>query len=172
MPQSKVLIIKKETALTLFYFLIISGLAILAPIISFHQQAITGPLVNALLFISAIVLGTKLSILVALLPSLVALSVGLLPSVLAPMVPFIMFSNVLLIFTFDSLKQKSYWLAVILSALLKFIFLYSTSFLVTRLIIKKVLAQRISLMMSWPQLLTALAGGVLGYLFLKAIKRI
>lgn len=108
---------------------------------------------------------------VGLIPSVIALSTGLLPSVLAPMIPFIMVSNSLLVSVFKSLHNKNYWLAVITSGLLKFTFLFFFSQIITGLILKKEIAEQVALMLSWPQLLTALLGGLLALSFLKIYKK-
>ncbi|TSD05139.1 MAG: [Fe] hydrogenase subunit HymD [Parcubacteria group bacterium Athens0714_12] len=110
------------------------------------------------------------AILIGLIPSLIALSTGLLPPVLAPMIPFIMAGNTILILTFSYLKEKNFWLGVISASFLKFIFLFSASSIVINLLLKKEIAAKVALMMSWPQLLTALSGGLLAYLFLKFFK--
>jgi len=38
--------------------------------------------------------------------------------------------------------------------------------------LKKEVAVKVATMMSWPQLLTALVGGLLAYLFLKSIRKV
>ena len=134
-------------------------------------REIRGPIVNATLFIAAATLGPQRAILIGLIPSMIALSAGLLPAVLAPMIPFIMLSNAILIMTFSALKKKNYWLNVAIGSTLKFIFLFATSSIVINLLIKKEIAQQVALIMSWPQLLTALAGGVIAYPIIKLIKR-
>lgn len=161
----KEIAIEKEGSL--INFLAILGVAIIVPM--FHNQLATGPIINAILFISAVVLGLERTLFICLVPSVIAMSVGLLPPVLAPMVPFIMISNVLMVFVFYYVKKSNYWLAIVLASFIKFLFLYLTSFTVVNLVIKKELAASIITMMSWPQLLTALAGGVLAYFFLKFI---
>ena len=170
MEQSKILSLEKSTILVLVKLLALLGVIIIAPF--FFNQAITGSVVNAILFISVVIIGARRAVLLAVIPSLIALSVSSLPWVLFPMVPFIMAGNIILIYVFDYARKNNYWLAVILASALKFVFLYSASFLVVNLIIKKQLAGTVSLMMSWPQLLTALAGGVIAYLFLKSIRKI
>ncbi len=152
----------------LFRFLILSGLAVLFPA-WFHNQWITGPLINAILFLSVYLIGSRNALLICLLPSVIALYFGLLPSPLAPLVPFIMFANVLLVITFDWLKNN-YWVAVVVSALIKFLFLYLTSSAVINLILKKSLSLKISQMLSWPQLVTALLGGIIVGGLLKVYK--
>ncbi len=139
--------------------LIIIG--VLAPLIK--QQMIAGPIVNACLFIGAALLGSGNAVLIGLMPSLIALSIGLLPAVLAPMIPFIMTGNAILILVFSRLKEKNYWLAVFLASIAKFAFLFGASFIVSNLIIKKEIAVKAASMMSWPQLATALLGAVIAY---------
>jgi hypothetical protein len=156
----------KIASLTQFAALI--GIATVVPL--FHQQMITGPIVNATLFVAAIILGTQMGIFVGLIPSIIALSVGTLPAPLAPMVPYIMLSNALLILAFNAFREKNYWLAVGVASLLKFAFLFATSSIVIGLLMKKELAESVALMLSWPQLLTALLGGVLAAAFLHMYK--
>jgi len=165
MNNVKVLAINREKIVKLGIFASLLSIALVVPLS--HRQNVTGPVVNATLFITTSILGTQAGILVGLIPSVVALSAGLLPPVLAPMVPFIMIGNTILILSFDALKNKNYWISVATSSFLKFIFLYATSSVVVNLLLKKDIAQQVVIMMSWPQLVTAIAGGVLAYLFLK-----
>jgi len=166
--SEKAAAIEKTSALINFAAAL--GIAVIVPL--FHNQLATGPIINALFFIAVIVLGAEKALFISLIPSVIALSAGLLPIIFAPMIPFIMIGNAILILTFNSLKDKNYWIGVVLSSFLKFIFIYSSSFIVINLIVKKELASNISSMMSWPQLLTALMGGVLAYFFLKIIKKV
>jgi len=170
MYQAKTILVKKEIALILVQFIALIGLATLAPLLV-QQQAITGTLVNAVLFVAVILLGPQTAVLVGLVPSLIALSVGLLPAVLAPLVPFIMVANTVLVLVFSYLRKRNYWLAIVLASLFKFVFLFGASSLTINLLLKKEIAEKVALMMSWPQLLTALAGGLIACLFLKSIKK-
>lgn len=170
MIQAKILTIKKEMVYSLAQFGILLSVVILAPL--FFQQAITGVIVNAALFVSVIILGARNAILIAIVPSLIALSVGLLPIALAPMIPFIMAGNIILILCFGLLREKNYWLGVVMASSLKFLFLFSVSYVVMNLFIQQgVVAKATATMMGLPQLLTALAGGVIAYLFLKSYKK-
>jgi len=165
MSKTKILVLKKENVFALSRFISLLAVATVAPL--FHCQPVTGPIVNAILFVSAVLLNQSQAILIGLIPSVVALSTGLLPPVLAPMVPFIMLGNTILIITFSYLRNKNYWLGVVTSSLLKFLFLYAASSIVINLLLKKAVATKVAVMMSWPQLITALVGGVIAYLFLK-----
>jgi len=169
MNKIKTLALNKEKITILTGFLVLTGVATLAPFLG--NQVITGPIVNAVLFISSALLGVWFSLLVALIPSAVALSVGLLPVVLFPMVPFIIMGNALLVVSFILLKKKGFWLSMISASILKYLFLFASSSVVINLFIKKELGFRIGLMMGLNQLFTALAGGVIAFLFLKSIKK-
>jgi len=135
-------------------------------------QLVSGPLVNAMLFIVCVILGRRSAVMIALAPSPIALLFGVLPLVLAPMIPFIMLGNIIMIYGFDYLRKKNYWYGVGLGAFLKFIFLFITSQMMIKYFLTGSIPAKIAVMMSWPQLLTALLGGVIAYGFLKAIKKI
>lgn len=170
MISVKTLAIKKDSTLPVVYFMILTAAATIAPLLG-HNQALTGPIVNAALFMAVIFLGPQSAILAGLIPSVVALSVGLLPAILAPMIPFIMISNAILISTFALFYRRNFWLGIVTASFLKFVFLIATSNLAASLIMKQEIAQKVLAMMSWPQLLTALAGGLLAYIILKGLKR-
>lgn len=163
MSNENILILDKNKIISTAWFIGLVGIAAIVPL--FHQQMITGPIVNTTLFAATIFLGTRMGIFVGLIPSIIALSVGMLPAPLAPMVPYIMLGNAILILTFGFLKDKNYWLAVIIASFLKFIFLYLTSSVVIGLLMKKELADSVTIMMSYPQFFTALGGGVLFWIF-------
>jgi len=135
------------------------AVAVLAPY--FGNQLITGSLVNALLFISASILGLEYAFLLCLIPSLISIYTGFLPLALAPMIPALMTGNALLILVFVKLKNRGFWFGAILSAFIKFIFIYFAGI---------ILLKNISLMISWPQLATAIAGAGIAFLILKIIK--
>jgi hypothetical protein len=162
--MTQVKAIRKDILIRLAQLSVLTAVVTLAPLVK--QQSITGPIVNAVLFASVVLLGIRKSWIVAVIPSLIALIVGLLPAVMAPMIPFIILGNLFLMIAFDFLK-RNYFLAVMVSSLLKFIFLYATSSMVIRLFMEGPVASKIAAAMSWPQLFTALAGGLIAYVFLK-----
>ena len=112
---------KNDLAKRLALFSVLVGIAVLVPAF-IHIQAITGPIVNATLFLAAVLLAPEIAILVGLLPSLIALSSGLLPAPLTPMIPFIMVGNTILILVFHHSRKRNFWLGIGLSSLLKFLF--------------------------------------------------
>jgi len=169
MEKIKTLVLNKKMVISLISFLFLTSLVTIAPL--FHFQPITGLIVNAIFFITVSLLGIKYALLIGLIPSLIALLTGLLPVILVPMIPFIMLSNIILIITFFCLRNKNYWLGIIVASVLKFIFLFTTSSIVINLFLKKEIATKVAEMMSWPQLLTALGGGVIAYIFLNSLKK-
>ncbi len=149
-------------------FFIIAGLLVFAPLLK--NQMITGPLVNFLLFISPIFLGRGIALSFCIFPSIISLASGLLPAVLAPVIPFIILSNAILVLTFDFLRKKNLFLALFASSLFKFLFLFSTSSWVLNFF-KEPVSKQVAMMMGYPQFFTALAGGLLAIGFLKIIKK-
>ena len=160
----------KSNASILIYSTLLSSSIFLPSVI--HQQGITGPIINAILILTTVWFGSSQAMMVGVLPSLVALSRGLLPLPLAPVVPFIMVANCFLVLTFDQLKSKSFFLAVVGAASVKFFFLYLVSqVLLANLLPGKFLTPA-SQMMSWPQLVTALTGGLIAWLVLKKMPKL
>lgn len=130
-----------------------------------HNQWITGTIVNALLFLAVWRVGIVNAALIAVFPSSIALLRGLLPAPMAIMVPYIIISNLAMIFVFFALKK--YPLAgIISSSIAKFLFLFT----ITSFFIK--LATPLLIMMQWPQLVTALAGGLIAVGTIKVSKKI
>lgn len=139
------------------------------------QQMITGPIVNAGLFAAVILLDWRAGVLIGFLPSLFAVGFGFHPPIIFPLIPFIITSNIILVLVFSFLRKINYWLGIISASLFKFLFLSITSSFIISLFIKGPMGAKIAYMMSWPQLFTAICGGILAYLFLavemKAAKR-
>ncbi len=137
-----------------------------------HSQWITGPIVNATLFTATYLLGPVAGILIALIPSLVALTSGLLPLPLAPMVPFIMVGNVLLVVIFHYFRAKHFAVKVILSSVVKFVFLWQVTAQIMPHMLAEPVVKNLSIMMTWPQLYTALIGGLIAFSLLKTLKKL
>jgi hypothetical protein len=158
-------------------FLGLAGVATLLPFF-IHLQWITGPIINAIFILTLFLVGIRSALVVCLIPSSIALAGGLLPAILAPVVPFIMIGNVILVLGVDWLYNHfknevwGYWLGVIIGAGLKFIFLFASVNFIAKLLIKQELAVKVAQMMSWPQLATAMTGGMIAWVVLKWLKRI
>lgn len=156
-------VITKEIALLVGLFF----LNFLSPLIGL--QAVSGPVVNATLFLAVFFLGLKNGIWFAFFPSLFALFSGIISPVMIPMIPFIISSNVILIIIFNYFKEN-FWAGVVIASFCKFIFLYLSSSVLGRLIFSSEVALRISSIFGWHQLLTALLGGVIAYIVILFIE--
>ncbi len=141
--------------------------AVIFPALLAHTPAnqwITGTIVNAILFLAVWRLGIMNASFVALLPSSVALVRGLLPAPLAILIPYIIISNLILISVFHALKKRLL-LGVVAASFSKFFFLFAVTFSFVRV------ASPLVQMMHWPQLMTALAGGLLATGLIKIGKK-
>ncbi len=167
MPETKITVLTKEDVLAVIKLMAFILMATIAPMLRF--QSITGPLVNALLFLSVIFIGFPNAIFVAVIPSAISLATGHLPLILAPMIPFIMLGNLILMAVFAKLR-KDYWLAVLMASSLKFLFLFFTSQALFSIIDKNLLLT-VSGTMGWIQFFTAIIGGFIAYLILKFIRK-
>jgi hypothetical protein len=136
----------------------------------FHNQWITGPIINATLLLATVLVGPTEAVLLGLMPSTMAFLGGLLPLPLAPMLPFIMIGNAIMVMTFHTVRPKNFWGAVGLAALLKFAFMHgSVVFLLSRMM-DSGLTAKLAVMMSWPQFFTAIIGGAIIYPIVKSIQ--
>lgn len=163
-------LINKRVLVKAGVFALFLAISMAAPFLK--QQFIAGPIVNAVLFISTVVLGAGAGALIAFLPSMISVFTGLLPLPLLPMVPYIIMGNVILVLIFGSLRKKNFWLGVLSASVLKFIFLFLASSFIVNLFIKESLPPKIIAMMAWPQLITALAGGIIAWAFLEKFKKL
>ncbi len=144
-------------------FTLFLGLSVLLPAI-IHHQLITGSMINALLFISVAYLNRDQAILLAMLPSTVAISRGLLPLAMAPIMPFIMLANTLLVLVFAQLRNRNQIGAILSASVVKAGFLSLVTFLVMPQLVPGNLADKLQANFTWMQLLTALSGGVIYWL--------
>lgn len=151
---------------------------------AFAGQYITGSLVNCVLAVAVLFGGLWSGITVALVSPFCAFLLGIGPAMIQ-IVPCIAVGNLvyaLVLWALAGRKEGAVWLhfaAVLVAAAAKFATLYVA---VVKLVIpmlgealKAPQVQKFTAMFSWPQLVTALIGGVLAMLVLpllrKAIKR-
>ncbi len=128
-------------------------------------QFVTGPLVNMMLILSAFFVGGLGGSLIGGLTPWIAFTRGILPPPLAPLIPFIIVGNIILVLSFYFLQNKNRYLAIITGAILKYAILaVGVRFLVD-------VPPKIAKMMQIPQLLTAVTGGLLALFIIKFIRR-
>ncbi|HNX11322.1 MAG TPA: hypothetical protein PKI61_04235 [bacterium] len=176
MALTSSLALEKVDSRTWVWSLLLAFTAAAAPFF-IHNQWITGPLVNAVLIIVLFLSGWRLAALVAFVPSLMALSGGLLLPIMAPLVPVIILSNLVFISTINYLYYRlkgnePYWPAVVSGALFKFAFLFVVAKAVVKFLNEPRLETLVNAMMSWPQLFSALLGGIIAFFILKWLRRI
>ena len=168
------------------YFSIYFALTLVIQMLGFPQP-ITGPLINMMLFLAVMHLGPGAGVLLGIFTPLVALWRGELPIFLAPMVPFIMIGNALLVLGFYLATTKlRLWrqragrnwrlaragVGIVSGALLKFVFFLLGIGLVMPLMIKDPAIQKVaSTMLSFAQLITATIGGVLALVVLHFLQK-
>jgi hypothetical protein len=169
MIKIKAIALKKEILSQALVFSALMAVAMLAPFLK--NQFATGSIVNCALFVSVVVLGMRGAVLIALLPSIFSLLTGLLPLPLAPMVPFIIMANVLLVVVFNHFKEKKLFSGIMAASFLKFAFLWAASSFVTKTLLKIDVAEPVANMMAWPQLITALVGGIAAFFLLERVQK-
>ena len=156
---------------------------------AFAGQYITGSLVNCVLAVSALTAGLSSGLVIALLSPIFAYLLGIAPQLVV--VPAIMAGNCALVLVLWAVGRGDapMWrkaVAVVLAAVCKFVVLYllvvqvicgvGASFLLGQSIfgapvLLRPMIQALPLTFSWPQLITALIGGVLGILVSKILTR-
>ena len=126
-------------------------------------QPITGPLINTVLYLAALLVGSWGGIIIGVCTPVIAFMRGILPAPLGPMIPFIALGNGVLVVVFSLLKGKNKIFGIIIASLAKYLILFTAvSFIVD-------VPDKIAQIMSLPQLFTALSGGVIAMLAYKAL---
>lgn len=157
-------------------FGLLLALALVIPVFGW-PQAVTGTLVNALLLLTVEYLGAGPAILLGTLTPLGGLLHGVLPLPMAVMIPFIMLGNATLVSLYAALRGRNRFVALGISAVAKFALLYAAVTLLAARPLALMLggaAKTVAMppalvnMMAWPQLVTALAGGLLALAVMRA----
>ena len=159
----------KTVALVSRLNLVIYLAAFLIPFTFTQPQLITGTIVNALIFISCEKLNRKMVWPILVLPSLGAVSRGLLfgPQTffLLYFLPFIWLANYLQSTLFSLIREQKYGVRVVMSALTKYLVLFGVANIYLRL---QVVPRIFTTSMGMIQLMTAIMGGGLAYIWLKS----
>ena len=142
-----------------------------------HVQWITGPIINATLILILFLSGRSSALVASVVPSIMALAGGLLPFALAPLIPFIIISNIIFVLGIDYLydrakKVNSYGRAMVFGAVAKFFFLFFSSQVIMFILNKSALIKVITTLFGITQLYSALLGGLIALVALKWLKRI
>jgi len=145
---------------------------------SFPQinQFLVGPLINAILILATFICGIKWGVLTGLLTPVLAWLVGQLPPPMAPFIPFIIIGNLVYVVAFGVLSKHKYgnYLGLLVGSFIKYLFL---SFSVTKVVyllnidIPKKVLEKLAIMMSTPQLITAIVGGIFALVLISLLSR-
>lgn len=131
-------------------------------------QPVTGPVVNALLFIATALIGPLGAILIGICTPVIAFAFGIMP--FAPAVVIIMLGNATLAITYGMMAKRQI-IAFGAAALAKFIVMSAlVMYIVPSLFGIKVPAKLVAALTT-PQLFTALGGAVIAFIVLKGIER-
>ena len=129
-------------------------------------QYVTGIGINTVLITAVGTCGLPWAAAIGFMTPVLAVLLGVQPPVTVVLVPFIIVANILYAVIFRILKKYNDYLGVFAAALAKFMLLYAAA----NMIINKLPAP-VKLAFSFPQLVTALAGGMLAILIMKILKR-
>ncbi|NPV53766.1 MAG: ECF transporter S component [Firmicutes bacterium] len=132
-------------------------------------QPFTGPAVNAMLLLTCIYVGIAGGVIVGLLTPWIAFLRGILAPPLAPMIPFIMLGNAVLVIVFGLARR--FWgkgvagsaAGIVIGAIVKYLVLSSA----VRFLVE--VPPKIAVAMQTPQLVTALVGGVAALVIERAL---
>lgn len=129
-------------------------------------QLVTGTLVNGMLLISAGYVGMWSGVIIGLLTPVLAFLFGIMK--FPPMIPFIMVGNALYVLVFSGMKNKP--VGMVLGSLVKFLWLSTSVYYMLPLFGVKAPVALVE-MFTFPQLATAVMGGILALLVLSLLKK-
>ncbi len=129
-------------------------------------QLITGTLVNGMLLISAGYVGMWSGVIIGLFTPVLAFLFGIMK--FPPVIPFIMVGNALYVLVFSGMRNKP--VGMVLGSVVKFLWLSASVYYMLPLFGVKAPAVLVE-MFTFPQLATAVMGGVLALLVLGLLKK-
>lgn len=137
-----------------------------------NSNFVVGPLVNACLLVSTALTGVWSGIIIAVVSPLSSLINNHAPvaAALLPFSPFIAVGNAVYVLSYYLLRKKSPLAGIGVGSVLKFAFLYFAIRLFLQIFEFPKFAKVLSLLFGWPQLITALLGGIIALAVIKALK--
>lgn len=129
-------------------------------------QYVTGTGINGVLITAVGACGLPWAAAIGIMTPMLAVLLGVQPPPTIVLVTFIMAGNTVYVVLFRILRKYNVYAGIIAAALMKFILLYTAAN-----IIVEGLPAPIKLAFSFPQLITAIAGGAIGLVVLKAVSR-
>ena len=129
-------------------------------------QYVTGTGINAVLITAVGVCGLPWAAAIGIMTPMLAVLLGVQPPPTIMLVPFIMAGNTVYVVLFRLLRRYNDYIGIIAAALTKYILLYTAA----NIIVDKLPAP-IRLAFSFPQLITAAAGGAIALIVLKIVQK-
>jgi len=140
------------------------------------NQFLVGPVINTILILTTFICGLKWGVLTSLLTPILAWLVGQLAPPMAPFVPFIIIGNLVYVISFGIFSKYKYgnYLGIIIGSIFKYLFLSLSAtkviqFLGINMPIK--IFEKLAIMMSTPQLITALCGGIFAIILITILTK-
>lgn len=171
METTKILPIAVASSVRRQAFALLTVLSFAVPFLLSSSQPVTGTVVNAALFLSAVLLPTRLYLPLLVLPSLATVSRGL---VFGPLTPFLIYflpviwlGNAVLVFSFKKFYLKlGYFPSVVVSAVFKSLLLFLSAQIYFNLHLVPLVFLTT---MGGMQIITAILGGLLSYPLAKKV---
>ena len=137
-----------------------------------NNNFVVGPLVNACLLVSTAFAGVWSGIIIAIVSPFASLINNHAPvaAALLPFAPFVAAANAVYVLSYYFLAKRSPIAAVGVGAVLKFAFLFTGIRLFLQIFSFPKFAKVLTVLFGWPQLLTALLGGIIALAAIKALK--
>lgn len=129
-------------------------------------QYVTGTGINTVLITAVGVCGLPWAAAIGFMTPMLALLLGVQPPATVVLVPFIIAGNIVYVALFKILKKYNEYIGLVAAAFAKFILLYTAA----NIIVNKLPAP-IKLAFSFPQLITAIAGGAIAIAVIKITKK-
>jgi hypothetical protein len=157
-------------ALLMALSLLAQSLRLVLPLPLFVSMFIVGTLLNAILLIAVSVTGLRAALIIAWIAPAVALLQGQLPGL--PFVPLVAAGNTVYILLLNAFKKTNkYFVLTAASAGKAATLFFGAWALLLTLDFPPLIGTSISFIMSWPQFITALVGGLTGRLLLARLRK-
>jgi hypothetical protein len=155
-----------RAALLLAVALVAQGLRFILPLPGMLSMFIIGTIVNMCIVLMVMLCGVKYAVAASFIFPLVAYLQGQLP--LVPLIPVVFLGNLVLSLV---VAKVSGFKLLILGPLLKALTMWAATGMVLELFhVQGIMARSLQFMLSWPQIITALAGIIVARLALSRIK--
>ncbi|QSZ26751.1 ECF transporter S component [Aceticella autotrophica] len=136
-----------------------------------------GPLISTIIFLTTYISGLSLGILIGILIPLLGILIGVVAGPFIPFVPVMILGNIILIITFGILMYKGrtfLYAGIALSSILRYLFMtFASQYLINifNLNIPQKILQQVLMLLSTPQLINALIGGIIAIIIIEILNK-